>query len=73
MAHKNANDGGGEIGTGANDPFQLVFRPRVTLHPYATGVDGVFLCSAATPPGAGAHGMSGYWAARAALHHCRGR
>lgn len=67
MARKNANYVGGDIVSGANDPFQLVFRPRVTVHPYATGVDGVFLCSAATPPGAGAHGMSGYWAARAAL------
>ena len=67
MARKNANYVGGDIVSGANDPFQLVFRPRVTLHPYATGVDGVFLCSAATPPGAGAHGMSGYWAAQAAL------
>jgi phytoene dehydrogenase-like protein len=27
----------------------------------------VYLCSAATPPGAGAHGMCGYNAARSAL------
>ena len=37
------------------------------LNPYATGVPGVYLCSAATPPGAGAHGMCGYLAARSAL------
>lgn len=37
------------------------------LHPYATGVAGVYLCSAATPPGAGLHGMCGHLAARAAL------
>ncbi len=67
MSRKNANYVGGDIVSGSNDPLQLVFRPRVTLHPYATGADGVFICSAATPPGAGAHGMSGYWAARAAL------
>ena len=67
MSRKNANYVGGDVVSGANDPLQLVFRPRVTLRPYATGVDGVFLCSAATPPGAGAHGMCGYWAAHAAL------
>jgi phytoene dehydrogenase-like protein len=63
----NANFIGGDIITGANTARQLVLRPRATLHPYATGVDGVYLCSAATPPGAGAHGMCGYNAARYAL------
>lgn len=67
IAADNANFIGGDIVTGANDPLQLVFRPRPTLNPYATGVDGVYLCSAATPPGAGAHGMCGYGAAQAAL------
>ena len=41
--------------------------PRAALDPYATGIDGVYLCSAATPPGAGAHGMCGYNAANSAL------
>jgi phytoene dehydrogenase-like protein len=45
----------------------MIFRPRVALDPYTTGIPGVFLCSAATPPGAGAHGMCGYNAARSAL------
>jgi phytoene dehydrogenase-like protein len=63
----NANFIGGDIIAGANTARQLVFRPRATLHPYATGVAGVYLCSAATPPGAGAHGMCGYNAARYAL------
>jgi phytoene dehydrogenase-like protein len=48
---------------------QLVFRPRPALDPYTTGVDGVYLCSAATPPGAGAHGMCGWNAAQRALTH----
>jgi phytoene dehydrogenase-like protein len=63
----NANFVGGDIIAGANTARQLIARPRVTLHPYATGAGGVYLCSAATPPGAGAHGMCGYNAARYAL------
>ena len=63
----NANFVGGDIVTGANTPRQLVFRPRAAIDPYATGVPGVYLCSAATPPGAGAHGMCGWHAARSAL------
>jgi phytoene dehydrogenase-like protein len=69
IAGSNANYVGGDIVTGANTPRQLVFRPRVALDPYATGVPGVYLCSAATPPGAGAHGMAGWHAARSALKH----
>ena len=67
MAAYNSNYVGGDILTGANSPRQLVFRPRATLDPYSTGVAGVYICSAATPPGAGAHGMNGYNAARSAL------
>lgn len=67
MVEHNANYVGGDIVTGANDPLQMVFRPRATLDPYRTGIDGVYLCSAATPPGAGAHGMCGYNAAMSAL------
>lgn len=63
----NANYIGGDIVTGANTPRQLIFRPRMTMSPYSTGVPGTYLCSAATPPGAGAHGMCGWHAARAAL------
>jgi phytoene dehydrogenase-like protein len=63
----NANYVGGDVVTGANDALQLVFRPRVALDPYSLGVPGLYLCSAATPPGAGAHGMAGWNAARAAL------
>jgi phytoene dehydrogenase-like protein len=63
----NANNVGGDIATGANDPRQIAIRPRFALDPYATGVPGVFLCSAATPPGAGVHGMCGFNAARSAI------
>lgn len=67
IVRDNANYVGGDIVTGANTPRQLIFRPRVGLDPYATGVPGTWLCSAATPPGAGAHGMCGHLAARRAL------
>ena len=63
QAH-NPNYVGGDIGGGA---FGL--RKIVQLgakRPYQLG-SGVYLCSAATPPGAGVHGMCGYHAARAAL------
>lgn len=63
----NANYVGGDIATGANDPWQVVIRPRLALDPYATGIPGVFICSAATPPGGGVHGMCGANAARSAL------
>jgi phytoene dehydrogenase-like protein len=67
MQTYNPNYVGGDVITGANTARQLVFRPRVALNPYSIGVPGVYLCSAATPPGAGAHGMCGYNAAHAAL------
>lgn len=72
FASYNANYVGGDIITGANTPRQLMFRPRVTVSPYRTGVPGVFLCSAATPPGAGVHGMCGANAAEIALRDLRG-
>jgi phytoene dehydrogenase-like protein len=71
MSVDNANYIGGDIIGGASSPTQLVFRPRVTLDPYSTGVDGVWLCSASTPPGAGAHGMCGANAAARALRALR--
>jgi phytoene dehydrogenase-like protein len=67
LQEQNPNYVGGDIITGANTPWQTVIRPRLALDPYATGIPGVFICSAATPPGAGAHGMCGYNAAQAVL------
>ncbi len=66
----NANYVGGDIGGGANDALQLIRRPKA-FSPYATGVAGVFLCSASTPPGGGVHGMGGYNAVDAALREGR--
>lgn len=67
MELHNQNYVGGDIAAGANDPWQLLVRPRLALDPYATGVPGVYLCSSATPPGAGVHGMCGVNAAHSAL------
>jgi phytoene dehydrogenase-like protein len=69
LAAYNSNYVGGDIITGANTPVQILFRPRLALDPYRTGIPGVYICSAATPPGAGAHGMGGYNAAQSALKH----
>lgn len=71
MEAHNANYVGGDVVTGANDALQLVFRPRPALDPYSLGVRGLYLCSAATPPGAGAHGMCGFNAAQSALRSLR--
>jgi phytoene dehydrogenase-like protein len=69
LAAYNANYVGGDIITGANTPLQLLFRPRAALDPYSCGTPGLYICSAATPPGAGAHGVGGYNAARSALRY----
>jgi len=53
--------------TGANTPLQTLVRPRLAVDPYATGAPGVYICSAATPPGPGAHGMCGHGAAGSVL------
>jgi phytoene dehydrogenase-like protein len=67
IAAANANYVGGDIITGANTPIQTLIRPRFALDPYRTGAPGLWICSAATPPGAGVHGMNGYNAAESVL------
>jgi phytoene dehydrogenase-like protein len=69
FAEYNPNYVGGNIMTGAKDIPQLLFGPRPTLQPYDIGIPGHYLCSAATPPGPGAHGMCGHHAALRALRH----
>lgn len=73
MSSHNLNYVGGDIMTGAKDIRQLVFGPRITLSPYTIGIPGMYICSAATPPGPGAHGMCGANAARLALAHLESR
>ncbi|WP_295778881.1 NAD(P)/FAD-dependent oxidoreductase [uncultured Microbacterium sp.] len=71
MAQRNPNFVGGDILTGAKTPLQFLLGPRLSPFPYDTGVPGSYLCSAATPPGPGIHGMSGVNAARRALRWAR--
>ena len=61
----NPNIVGGDIGGGAFGIRGTILRRP---NPYRIGA-GVYLCSSATPPGAGVHGMCGYHAARAAARH----
>jgi phytoene dehydrogenase-like protein len=63
----NRNYRGGDINGGAMDIGQLLFRPVRKAVPYRTPLEGVYLCSSATPPGGGIHGMCGYAAAKTAL------
>lgn len=63
----NPNLVGGSVSGGVASLRQTLSGPIGALNPYSTGVDGVYLCSAAAPPGGGAHGMSGYHAAQALL------
>jgi phytoene dehydrogenase-like protein len=71
MERYDANYVGGDINGGSGDLRQLFTRPSVSLRPWATPMPGVYLCSSATPPGGGVHGMCGWHAARAALRRDR--
>ena len=65
IERRNPNLAGGDIAAGVATLGQLFTRP--TWRTYSTPVRGLYLCSAATPPGVGVHGMCGYFAARRAL------
>ncbi|MEU6572413.1 NAD(P)/FAD-dependent oxidoreductase [Streptomyces sp. NPDC046805] len=71
LAARNANYVGGDIGTGAVSGLQTLLRPKLSLFPYGTPHPAVFICSSATPPGPGVHGMSGHNAAKAVWRRLR--
>jgi phytoene dehydrogenase-like protein len=68
----NGNYVGGDIAAGAPDLLQVLFRPVIAVDPYKTAADGIYLCSASTPPGGGVHGICGYYAAQSALKDMAG-
>jgi phytoene dehydrogenase-like protein len=68
-----ANMIGGDIAGGANILTQFVTRPFPSRDPYRTPNPRFYMGSSSTPPGAGVHGMCGYWAARSALRRTFGR
>lgn len=62
-----ANYVGGDIGVGGNSVLRALLGPTPRVNPWSTPVPKAYLCSSATPPGGGVHGMSGYYAARTVL------
>ncbi|MER7198685.1 hypothetical protein CG723_02605 [Streptomyces sp. CB01635] len=71
LAARNANYVGGDIACGAVSGLQLLLRPKLSLSPYTTPHPAVFICSSASPPGPGVHGMSGHNAAKAVWRRIR--
>ncbi|MFE8955593.1 phytoene desaturase family protein [Streptomyces althioticus] len=71
LAARNANYVGGDIATGAVSGLQTLLRPKLSLSPYTTPHPAVFICSQATPPGPGVHGMPGHNAAKAVWRRLR--
>lgn len=69
MVKHNANYRGGDIAAGHVSMYRMVARPVLKWDPYRTPLEHVYLCSAATPPGPGVHGMSGQHAATRVLRH----
>jgi phytoene dehydrogenase-like protein len=73
LEQSNANLIGGDIAGGANSLRQLLARPVLASDPWRTPAQGLYICSASTPPGGGVHGMCGYHAAQSALKHTFGQ
>ncbi|MGO1397492.1 MAG: phytoene desaturase family protein [Brevibacterium yomogidense] len=67
MAEHNANLVGGDISGGRLGLARLVARPRWAWETKRLAGTSAYLCSAATTPGPGVHGMAGFHAARDVL------
>ncbi|MFC0582844.1 phytoene desaturase family protein [Micrococcoides hystricis] len=58
----------GDIGGGSLSGLQQFVRPLPSFHPYRLKKRQLYMASAATPPGGGAHGMAGWHAASSLLN-----
>lgn len=67
LAAENPLHVGGDIAVGVPSVLGTALRPVPRWDAYRTPAPGVYVCSSATPPGPGVHGMGGYWAAKAAI------
>jgi phytoene dehydrogenase-like protein len=67
LERANPNAVGGDISGGRPDVLQFWTRPVPWPDPYRTPDPGILVCSSSTPPGAGVHGLCGWYAARSAL------
>jgi phytoene dehydrogenase-like protein len=67
MSSQNANYVGGDIIVGGATLMAAMVGPTPRLDPWSTPIPRAYLCSSATPPGTGVHGMAGYYAARTVL------
>ncbi|MDO5738772.1 MAG: NAD(P)/FAD-dependent oxidoreductase [Ornithinimicrobium sp.] len=65
----NPNYIGGDISCGKVGARQILARPVLSTDPWRTPLEGLYLCSSATPPGPGVHGVCGWRAALSVLRH----
>jgi len=71
LERTNRNLVGGDLGGGSSIlSQQLIFRPFFPNFRYRMPIGGLYLCSASTHPGGGAHGMCGFNAAERVLSDC---
>jgi phytoene dehydrogenase-like protein len=67
MSRHNANYVDGDIIVGGATLKAAMIGPTLRTDPWTTPIPKAYLCSSATPPGTGVHGMAGLYAARTVL------